>query len=138
MKIGIITWFGGVNYGTNLQAIGLQQYLKKQGHTVKVINLNIKTNKKTKRKLCERIKSQPEKYINRYFLNKYKEEINKKTDLIEGLLFENIDITNEITTNASPKNKVNLVITSSEPLSFLFLNKSLVDPDIIAPGSPAL
>lgn len=38
MKIGIITWFTGSNYGTNLQAIALQYYLRKKGHDVSIVN----------------------------------------------------------------------------------------------------
>lgn len=38
MKIGIITWFTYENYGTKLQALALQEYLKKTrifGGTIK-------------------------------------------------------------------------------------------------------
>ena len=40
-KIGIITWFTGPNYGTNLQAIALQYYLRKQGYEVNIINYEV-------------------------------------------------------------------------------------------------
>lgn len=48
MKIGIVTWFGTGNFGTDLQSYALCHYLKKQGHDVKLIpmflykNLGIK------------------------------------------------------------------------------------------------
>ena len=40
MKIGIITWFDGPNYGTNLQAIALQRYLRNCGHCVEIVNFS--------------------------------------------------------------------------------------------------
>lgn len=48
MKIGIITWFGGGNYGTNLQAIALQGYLRKLGYSVQLLNFEIEAPKKEK------------------------------------------------------------------------------------------
>ena len=41
MKIGIITWFKYENYGTKLQAIALQQYLKKLNYSVDLINFEV-------------------------------------------------------------------------------------------------
>lgn len=38
MRIGIITFHWGTNYGGVLQAFALQQFLKKEGHDVKIIN----------------------------------------------------------------------------------------------------
>lgn len=43
MRIGIITWFTGPNYGTNLQAIALQYYLRKQGYEVELINCEVES-----------------------------------------------------------------------------------------------
>lgn len=39
MRIGILTFHASHNYGSMLQALALQQYLKKNGHEVKIINL---------------------------------------------------------------------------------------------------
>lgn len=41
MKIGIITWFGTGNFGTDLQSYALCHYLEKQGHEVKLIPMFI-------------------------------------------------------------------------------------------------
>lgn len=41
MKIGIITWFRHENYGTILQAIALQKYLKNIGHNTELINFQL-------------------------------------------------------------------------------------------------
>ena len=43
VKIGIVTWFSGSNYGTNLQAIALQQYLRNIGHEVLIVNFEVNT-----------------------------------------------------------------------------------------------
>lgn len=37
-NIGVITWFSGPNYGTNLQAIALQKVLRKLGYNSELIN----------------------------------------------------------------------------------------------------
>ena len=55
MKIGIITWFTGPNYGTNLQAIALQYYLRSHGYEVDIINyevppVNVEKDKKSQYK----------------------------------------------------------------------------------------
>lgn len=41
MKIGIITWFRYENYGTKLQAIALQAYLRGKGHAVQLIDFAV-------------------------------------------------------------------------------------------------
>lgn len=38
MKIGVITWYTGENYGTNYQAIALQWILRQAGHDVQLID----------------------------------------------------------------------------------------------------
>lgn len=38
MKIAVLTWFRDMNYGTVLQALALQEYLKGLGHTPVIIN----------------------------------------------------------------------------------------------------
>ena len=119
MKIGIITWFGGVNYGTNLQAIGLSNYLKKQGYTVELLNFNIYSNKHIKRSFLERIYSQPEKYISKYYFNKYKDEIEKKTRVIEKTLLDYCEITKRITNDEEyiiECNKFDLLIFGSDQI----------------------
>lgn len=50
MKIGIITWFTGPNYGTNLQAIALQYFLRAKGYEVNIINYEVPPYKVIKEK----------------------------------------------------------------------------------------
>lgn len=62
MRIGIITWFTGPNYGTNLQAIALQYYLRKQGYEVELINCEVESEySKNRRTFIEKIEFFPEK-----------------------------------------------------------------------------
>lgn len=77
MKIGIITWFTGPNYGTNLQAIALQYYLRNQGHEVNIINYEVppKEIKKEKKSLLRKIFYQPKKYIIKVGISRYKSKI---------------------------------------------------------------
>ena len=41
MKIGIITFNGAHNYGAQIQAYALQNYLKHQGYEVQIINYRL-------------------------------------------------------------------------------------------------
>lgn len=75
MNIGIITWFSGGNYGTNLQAIALQRYLRNIGYSVQIINFEVNTRSKAKRTFWQKVQSQPEKYATKYALKKYEKQI---------------------------------------------------------------
>ena len=56
MKIGIITWFTGPNYGTNLQAIALQYYLRSHGYEVPQANVT-----REKKPFIRKLLNQPKK-----------------------------------------------------------------------------
>ena len=47
MKIGIVTFHWATNYGAILQAYALQNYLKKNGHEVFIINYRPKQYRKS-------------------------------------------------------------------------------------------
>ena len=67
MRIGIITWFTGPNYGTNLQAVALQYYLRKQGYEVELVNCEVESKyAKNRRTFWERVAFQPEKYAEKF------------------------------------------------------------------------
>ena len=67
MKIGIITWFTGPNYGTNLQAIALQYYLRKQRYAVELVNCEVESAyNKNRRTLIEKIEFFPEKWAEKF------------------------------------------------------------------------
>lgn len=97
MKIGIITWFTGSNYGTNLQAIALQYYLRKQGHHVEIIHYEVEANDFVKRSFWKRVANQPEKYISKYAYRKYKKEIQARDRKLKEAIRKNCMLTEKIT-----------------------------------------
>lgn len=97
MNIGIITWFKGINYGTNLQAIALQYYLKTQGHEVKLLNFDVSGISNSKRKkFLARLLYQPEKYAMKYFEHKYEKEIECKKNKIKETVLDYCNFTKKI------------------------------------------
>lgn len=84
MRIGIITWFQYENYGTKLQAIALQKYLRKFGHSVELIDFKLddgksEYNKHPKKSLKERLVNKLEWKI--FFKQKeyYKESFERRS-----------------------------------------------------------
>lgn len=96
MKIGIITWFTGSNYGTNLQAIALQYYLRKIGHEVKIINYEVESDVKKRETLVEKIKKQPQKYFNKCIYRIYSSEIKERNEKLEKAILDNCILTHRI------------------------------------------
>lgn len=99
MKIGIITWFKGNNYGTNLQAIALQQFLRNESYDVKLINFDVTATYHHRRNLKEKILYQPEKYITKYSFYKYKDDIRRRDSALEQLVRKHCIFTPEINNN---------------------------------------
>lgn len=98
MKIGIITWFTGPNYGTNLQAIALQYYLRKEGHDVKIINYEVPPlkSKREKKNLFKKIVYQPEKYVCKYALNKNAKDIVSRNEKLANAIQKCCILTSKI------------------------------------------
>lgn len=94
MKIGIITWFNGINYGTNLQAIALQKFLKEQGYDVKLINFSV-TSERTPDIFIKKL-FQPKRYIRKYVNLKYKKEIKERERNIAATTLKNCSFTKKI------------------------------------------
>lgn len=99
MKIGIITWFTGPNYGTNLQAIALQYYLRKEGHNVNIINYEVEPPIKNKETILflNRLLSQPKKYLIKIFLKKYQSQIKERDEKLTKAIENNCILTKRIT-----------------------------------------
>ena len=98
MKIGVITWFTGPNYGTNLQAIALQHYLRKIGFETKIINYEVSPPNVVKRKknIFSRIAYQPKKIAIRYAMNKYKDKIIDRNNKLTTAIMEKCLLTPKI------------------------------------------
>ena len=89
MKIGIITWFTYENYGTKLQAIALQRYLRNLGHYVQLINFvppEIENTKHNEESIWDKIKKQPQKYKLKFILKKYEDDIKKKHEKMDLII----------------------------------------------------
>ena len=91
MKIGIITFHWATNYGAILQSYALQEYLKKMGHDVHIINYRPKQYNKTLIKciLSPRFWLTPLK-LKDYFKEQKLEEFRKEY-LNETRLYESLD-----------------------------------------------
>lgn len=109
MKIGIITWFDNLNYGTALQAVALQRYLKEElGADVRLIKYHpsadnqIKSIKqKTQHLPYKLVKKVAGKFYDSYkeydrlMANEYKEEANEKKARFDSFMSE-IEFTSTI------------------------------------------
>lgn len=93
MKIGIITWFNGSNYGTNLQAIALQNYLRRGNHDARIINYEINEDN---RNFWDKVAGQPQKYLNKYTFGKYAKEINHRDEKLVDAMRQNCVLTKRI------------------------------------------
>lgn len=98
MKIGIITWFTGPNYGTNLQAIALQYFLRNHGFEVNIINYEVPPwqLKKEKKSLIKRLAHQPKKYAIKFLLKKYQNEIAMRDKKLAAAISSNCILTAKI------------------------------------------
>ncbi|MBS5538064.1 MAG: polysaccharide pyruvyl transferase family protein [Eisenbergiella sp.] len=129
MKIGIVTWFSGSNYGTNLQAIALQQYLRNIGHEVLIVNFEVNTKDAVKltvfQKLTDwkmlgiRIRRQPEKYMQKLAYLKYHNEILGRDKKLIATVREKCCLTQKISDEKeliSIFNSFELLITGSDQI----------------------
>lgn len=99
MRIGIITWFTGPNYGTNLQAIALQFYLRKQGHEVQIINYTVETQYTTDhRTFWQKVASQPEKYAYKYAMQIFGDAVSERNKKMEEAVQKKCILTEKIST----------------------------------------
>lgn len=98
MKIGIITWFTGSNYGTNLQAIALQHYLRKLGYEVKIINYEVFPSELTQEKktIIKKILHQPKKYAIKFIMKKYELGIIERDKKLNDAILNNCILTKRI------------------------------------------
>lgn len=100
MKIGIITWFTGPNYGTNLQAIALQYYLRNHGYEVNLINYEVPQANVTREKkpFIRKLLNQPKKYAVKFAMNRYKYKIAERDRKLRNSIITKCILTPEIKT----------------------------------------
>lgn len=93
MKIGVITWFKYENYGTVLQAVAMQKYLKSQGYDVELVDFEADDSYKRKKSFFY------EKFGRLIFKieNKlYKEEFIKRSNDFKKIIKENCKISKKV------------------------------------------
>ena len=99
MNIGIITWFRYENYGTKLQAIALQGYLRNLGYNVELLNFNppaVTLENLNKESLWEKIKKQPKKYKTKMILKEYEDCLKIKSIKMNKVIKEHCILSNRI------------------------------------------
>lgn len=101
MKIGIITWFHYENYGTKLQAVALQRYLRKEGHHVELINFKLSDvlnvhNKRKKVSLFIRVLDKFKYELLKYELKRNENEIECRSKKFEEIISKYCFTTREI------------------------------------------
>lgn len=121
MKIGIITWFTGPNYGTNLQAIALQYYLRSCGYEVNIINYEVPPVNvvKEKKPFIRKLFYQPQKYAIKFAMNRYKAQIAKRDNKLRNSINTKCILTPEIKTIdelVKICNKFDLLICGSDQI----------------------
>lgn len=94
MKIGIITWFSGTNYGTHIQAIALQAFLRKMQYDVEIINYEVDVPQK--RSFVKRVLSQPQKYIDLYAYKKFDSQIKLRDEKLKSIIKKCCILTSQI------------------------------------------
>lgn len=99
MKIGIITWFTYENYGTKLQAIALQQYLRNLNHEVQLVNFNppdVDNVVKNKSTLIKKIQNKYNMCVGKLVNKKYCKELYARSKRFEDVISENCILTDKI------------------------------------------
>lgn len=102
MKIGIITWFSYNNYGTKLQAIALQKYLKNLGHNVKMINfippesIENSFGKKERKSIFKKISGKYHNIWEKIAYQKFRDDFILKKDKLEKIIFKSCELTTKI------------------------------------------
>lgn len=99
MKIGIITWFTYENYGTKLQALALQEYLKKQGCSVELLNFQppaVEGNI-SKTTIKQKIINKKKAFDNQRAQKKYAKQLRKRSIALKKIIEENCRLTKPIT-----------------------------------------
>ena len=97
-KLGTITFHASYNYGSNLQAYALQEYIKKitkNRYEYNIINLRTIKQKETYKNMFK--KKGVKNFIKKIFMFNKKNELEKKDELFEKFIKEYLNITKEYT-----------------------------------------
>lgn len=95
MRIGIITWFRYENYGTKLQAIALQRYLRDAGHDAELIDFLVPEGRSLirKRQILYRIIGRINFEALKIAQKKYKDQLSLRSRRMEQVISEQCVVT---------------------------------------------
>lgn len=122
MKIGIITWFKYENYGTVLQAIALQKYLRSNGFDVELINYTI--DDKKKKKTLKHFFSRLILKVNKI---KYKKLFLKRSESFKNIIYDNCKVSKEV------KSKEEYIKLCNSYDVIIFGSDQIWNPDVYHP-----
>lgn len=146
MKIGIITWFRHENYGTVLQAIALQKYLRKNGYSVELVDFHIQDEIQLKKKNNSNFIQKNYYYLSRIIFHlwkrTHKKELQEKSCNFQKIIQDHCIITKEIKKEEEYIelcNKYDCLIFGSDQIwnpnwyhPFYFANYDAIHTDLIA------
>lgn len=122
MKIGIVTWFDFENYGTKLQAIALQYYLRSRGNTVELINFKVpgRLPFARRKKICLKLFSEKFSYwALKCAQIKYREQLNVRSHRLKNVIQEKCTVTEKVEDDDSYVkicNKFDLLVFGSDQI----------------------
>ena len=98
MKIAVLTWFRDMNYGTVLQALALQMYLKEQGHDPELINFLPERNSTINNRLTflERLNRKADFLCNNKFKKDHADIFQNKLNKFYSTIDENCSVSKPI------------------------------------------
>ncbi|PJM76398.1 polysaccharide pyruvyl transferase family protein [Bifidobacterium felsineum] len=101
MNIGIITWFDYENYGTKLQAVALQRYLRNLGHNVQLVNFKLDDSKSSTsldtRSLVRKIHDKAKYLLLQAAKKKYVADFAARSDSFRNTITSSCMLTQHIT-----------------------------------------
>ena len=97
MRIGILTFYESDNYGTVLQAYALQEYLKRLGHEVSLINLKRNINSKSSYFSHEKVRKYTifQRIWNKMILHQHQDDASIKKRKFEDFREKYLNISKE-------------------------------------------
>jgi hypothetical protein len=116
MKVGVVTWFKYENYGTVLQAIALQNYLKKLNYNVELINFSLDDSINIKKNKFDNIFSRVILKLNKIF---FKKDFEKKSSSFKKIINDNCILSNYINSDdeyIKICNKYDVIIFGSDQI----------------------
>ncbi|TJY02325.1 polysaccharide pyruvyl transferase family protein [Lactobacillus amylovorus subsp. animalium] len=100
MKIGVITWFHYENYGTALQAVALQKYLKTIGQQPELIDIPIITPNKSsnhKKMILKLIWTKVKNKIDQKIIKLiYQSKQEERTQKFKDIIYKNFSVSKQI------------------------------------------